>query len=109
MKSKYYKRFAMVFTTILMFTFIATSQTTITVRVSDPMDDCEEVLVVVDPADVLGFMDHGSSDLELCTEDNIQVVGMIFRDVQIPVGATITNAFVQFQCDDLNDEEISLI
>jgi hypothetical protein len=98
----------MVFTAVLMFTFAATSQTTISVQILDPMDDCEEVREVIDPTDVLGFMDHGSSDLELCTEDNLQYVGLIFRDVQIPVGATITNAYVQFQCDDLNDEAITL-
>jgi hypothetical protein len=61
-----------------------------------------------DGPDVVGTMDQGSSDLELCTEDNKQWVGIIYRNVQIPVGATITNAYVQFTCDDDNTEYVSL-
>jgi hypothetical protein len=105
MNSKFYKRLAMVFTTILMFTFIATSQTTINVMVAEDNDDMEEYY---DGPDPVGFMDAGSSDLELCTEDNKQYCGIIFRSVQIPVGATITNAYVQFTADDDNNEAISL-
>ena len=106
MKSKFYKRFAMVFTTILMFTFIATSQTTINVMVTVAEDDVEEYRGAFE-TDPDGFMDHGSSDLELCTqnENNKQAIGIIFRDVQIPVGATITNAYVQFTCDDIDNLE----
>jgi len=106
MKSKLYKRFAMVFATILMCTFAATSQTTINVMVTVPEDDVEEYRGVFE-ANPDGYMDHGSSDLELCTQNdnNKQAVGLIFRDVQIPVGATITNAYVQFTCDDNDNLE----
>ena len=109
MKSKFYLRFTMVFTAILMFTFIATSQTTIEVRVAGGNDDAEEI-TAVDGDNAIGYMDLGSSDLELCTEtENVpQIVGMLFRDVQIPVGATITNAYVQFHVDDDNEEVIAL-
>jgi hypothetical protein len=41
--TKFYKRVAMGFTTILMFSLIATSQTNVTVRVSDERDDVEEL------------------------------------------------------------------
>ncbi len=42
MKSKIYLRLTMVFTTILMFTYIATAQTTIYVKIVDGGDDAEE-------------------------------------------------------------------
>ncbi len=108
MKSKIYIRLTMVFATILMFTYAVNSQTTINIKVAEENDDCEEVREVIDPTDVLGFMDHGSSDLELCTEDNLQYCGIVYRNVQIPKGATITNAYVQFTCDDDNNEDITL-
>lgn len=98
----------MVFTTILMFTYTTTSQTSITIPIIAGEDDAEEVKVVLDGERVLGEVDIFSSDLELGSEDNGQYVGMIFRDVQIPAGATITNAYIQFQCDDNNDEVITL-
>jgi len=106
MKSKLYKRFAMVFGTMLMFTLIATSQTTINVKVVDVNDDVEEYRGVFE-ANPDGYMDITSSDLELCTqnENNKQAVGIIFRDVQIPAGSTITNAYVQFTCDDNDNLE----
>jgi hypothetical protein len=97
----FYKRLAMVFTTIALFTFIAVSQTTITVHLSDPNDDCEEYLIAPGGEGV-GFMDMGSSDLELTTESagEPHIVGLIFRNVTIPKGATITNAYVQFEVDE---------
>ncbi len=55
-----------------------------------------------------GTVDVGSSDLEFCNEDAPQLIGMIFRDVQIPVGAIITNAYVQFVADDDNYENITV-
>ena len=114
MKSKIYIRFTMVFTAILMFTFIATAQTTISVPVADALDDVEEYRqdkdLTEDPPEVEGFMDNGSSDLELCNEDDgvSNLVGIIFRSVAIPVGATITSANVQFCADSDNDEVITL-
>ena len=110
MKSKFYTRFAIVFTTILMFTYFATAQTTISVPVADALDDVEEYQQAKSDSEPAGFMDQGSSDLELCneTEGVQQVVGIIFRSVAIPVGATITNAYIQFCADSDNDEAITL-
>ena len=101
MNSKFYKRLAMVFTTILMFTFIASSQTTINIKISNADDDCEEYLLAPG-GDGVGFMDMTSGDLELTTESNGEphIVGLIFRNVTIPAGATITNAYVQFEVDE---------
>jgi len=114
MSTKFYTRFAMVFAAMMMFAFTAFAQTTISVPVADALDDVEQYLqdndLTKDPPEQAGFMDQGSSDLELCneTEGVQQLVGIIFRNVQIPAGATITNAYVQFCADDDNDEAITL-
>ena len=115
MKSKFYYRLTWVFVLSIMFTLIASSQTTIKVRVNASADDAEEILLEKHepeaPFDTLprGDVDLGSSDLELGTEVDSapQLIGMIFRDVQIPVGATIRNAYVQFHVDDDNDDSIT--
>ena len=97
MKSKIYIRLTMVFTAVLMFTYAATSQTTIT-SLSLPGDNNEERASDVG-GDVVGSNDFESSDLEIVFDAETQFVGMIFRDLAIPVGATITNAYVQFTVD----------
>lgn len=63
-------------------------------------DDAEEFRAT-------GIVDVGSSDLELCTEDvdEQQVIGLIFRDIQIPASATIDSAYIQFTCDDDDNQE----
>ncbi|MFC2081085.1 T9SS type A sorting domain-containing protein [Bacteroidota bacterium] len=99
MKSKLYTRLMMVFTTILMFTFIATAQTTISVQISEIGDDTEEV-AEEGASDPIGTMDATSSDLEFIEDDGyLQFVGLIFRNVQIPPNANITNAYIQFYSD----------
>ncbi len=107
MKTKFYKIFVMVFATILMFTFIATSQTTISIPLFDPADDHEESRDNVGDK-TIGSMDEGSTDLEFTTEKVRQYAGIIFRNVQIPVGADITNAYIQFTADDVNSEVITV-
>ncbi|UCE50444.1 MAG: discoidin domain-containing protein [Phycisphaerales bacterium] len=64
-------------------------------------DDEEKVLS--------GEMEGGSSDLELGYEDdgalpeNLQIVGCRWVAVTIPQGATITEAWVQFSADDIDN------
>ena len=70
------------------------------VRVAASSDDAEE--------DALGVMDLGSSDLELVYDHSNQTVGMRFNGINIPWGATIINAYVQFQVDQANSELTSL-
>jgi hypothetical protein len=110
MKSKFYTRFVMVFMTMLMFAYTATSQTTISVMVVDGGDDAEEYQQAKSAEEPAGYMDITSTDLELCneTEGVQQLVGIIYRAVQIPVGATITNAYIQFTADDDNSEDITI-
>lgn len=78
---------------------------TIDVRVSSALHDAEERL-----SD--GFMYVDSSDLELVTDPGVtsgtQGVGMRFTGVNIPQGATITNAYLEFTVDEATSETTSL-
>ncbi len=46
-----------------------------------------------------GKMSMGSSDLEMAYDKNLQIVGLRFNNVNIPVGATILNAKIRFRAD----------
>jgi hypothetical protein len=73
------------------------------VRVSARADDAEE--------GINGVVSTGSSDLELVNDGATlgdQLVGIRFTAVTIPRGATITNAFVQFQADATSSTVTSL-
>ena len=65
---------------------------TLTVRVAAGSDDAEE--------SATGDMNLTSSDLELVFNDSNQTVGIRFSAVGIPQGATIVNAYLQFQTDE---------
>ena len=78
----------------------APGATTIDVQVSASDDDAEE--------SAAGSVGLTSSDLELVQEGSTQTVGMRFQGVAIPPGATITNAYVQFQVDEATTGAISL-
>lgn len=73
---------------------------TLEVRVSASSDDAEERAT--------GRVGLASSDLELVFDKDIQTVGMRFNEVNIPQGATIANAYVQFQVDEVTTEATSL-
>jgi hypothetical protein len=87
-------------------TFIAVLQITVTYLVTDGGDDAEEYRGVWSTF-TDGFVDKTSSDLELCTQhaDNKQAVGIIFRGVAVPKNATIVSAYLQFTCDDDDNQE----
>ncbi len=57
-----------------------------------------------------GSLDIASSDLELAEEgvtsdqSKQQLIGIRFTDIQIPQGAYITKAYIQFSADNSNDE-----
>lgn len=90
----------------VMFTSLEPPIITLTIPIFEGDDDAEEWRGAFD-GDPDGYMDLGSSDLELCTEaeNNMHMVGLIFRDVQIPVGATIKSAYIQFNADDDDSQE----
>ena len=72
------------------------------VRVSAGDDDAEE--------SQSGSMSRSSSDLELADEGSNtgQTIGMRFVGVDIPPGATIVDAYVQFQVDEADSGAVSL-
>jgi len=66
-------------------------------RIATDDDDVEETVTA-------GGIDMGSSDLEMPYENtgqgNPQIIGVRFRGIPIPKGATITDAWVQFGVDE---------
>jgi uncharacterized protein YegP (UPF0339 family)/dienelactone hydrolase len=70
------------------------------VRVSSSADDAEERLS--------GYVGLRSSDLELVNDGGDQTVGMRFAGLDIPQGATIVSAYVQFRADESDDGATSL-
>jgi len=56
-----------------------------------------------------GIVDLSSSDLELVDDGGGQVVGLRFSDFQIPQGVTITNAYLEFQVDEVNSGNLELM
>jgi hypothetical protein len=80
----------------------APSQGTFETRIASGNDDAEERLSN-------GSMYMDSSDLELVSDgDSDQLVGMRFAHVDVPQGATITNAFIQFQVDETDSGTTSV-
>lgn len=76
------------------------TSTTFEVRVAAGSDDAEE--------SASGSVSLTSSDLELVNDGSDQAVGIRFAGVAIPQGATITNAYVQFQVDETGSTAASL-
>jgi hypothetical protein len=79
------------------------SAVTITVPIMDGLDDVEENLETAGA----GAIDAGSSDIELAVDgppEPRQLVGLRFRNIGIPRGAPITNAYVQFMVDETDNE-----
>ena len=75
--------------------------TTFEVAVASGSDDAEQR-----PA---GGVDLTSSDLELVTDGTkVQRVGLRFNNLQIPAGATITRAWIQFQTDEVSTDVATL-
>jgi hypothetical protein len=72
-------------------------------RVATSFDDAEESVAT-------GNVKPGSSDLEFGAQGRKnQLVGMRFNDLNIPQGATITNASIQFKADETNSGTITLM
>ncbi|MEN8181233.1 MAG: hypothetical protein ABFS46_01720 [Myxococcota bacterium] len=87
---------------VVIFTVIgANGEVPVEVRVVAGSDDAEEMSS--------GRVKTGSRDLEL-TLDKLQnqTVGLRFRSVDIPQLASIENAWIQFQADEIHSEPTSL-
>ena len=81
----------------LVVEYIVPTIRTASVRIATGSDDAEET--------VAGNIDLTSSDLELVDDTNQngdnQTVGMRFPGLNIPAGATITKAYIQFSVDEV--------
>ena len=69
-------------------------------RVSTGNDDAEQ--------SSSGSVNLSSSDLELVQESSTQTIGIRFQGLAIPSGATIVNAWLQFQADESHSGTTSL-
>ncbi len=79
------------------------SVTTLDVPVSSSSDDAEESIAS-------GSVYLDSNDLEMIDNfGTLQVVGMRFTGITVPAGATITNAYIQFQADEVDTGSASLL
>ncbi|MBY5161740.1 Ig-like domain-containing protein [Salsipaludibacter albus] len=72
----------------------------VVVQVGSDTDDAEEA--------ASGTMDRGSSDLEMTQESSVQTVGVRFDGVPVPPGATVTEAWVQFEADETDGTPTTL-
>ena len=75
------------------------------IRVSSKHNDAEELI-----SD--GNMYRDSSDLELGYDDyagGLQIVGMRFQSVNIPQGATINSAYIEFETDETDSGATNLV
>ncbi len=79
------------------------AQITLDIPVSASSDDAEESIDT-------GQVKPDSSDLEFGNQGNKnQLVGMRFNGLDIPQGATITNAYIQFQADETHSGDTTLM
>jgi hypothetical protein len=78
------------------------AEQTVERRITSGADDAEQSLA--------GSMSLTSSDLELVTDGStVQLVGLRFPSLGVPPGATIIEAFVQFQVDEASTSASSLL
>ena len=66
-----------------------------TIPISTGNDDVEE--------EEDGTMYFNSTDLELIEDNDEQVVGLRFKNIQLPQGATIDQAYIQFRTDEISN------
>jgi MSHA biogenesis protein MshQ len=80
----------------------ATQAAVLEVRISDDNDDAEQRSN--------GSISRGSSDLEMMYDGSIQdAVGLRFRNITIPQGATINSAYIEFTADESDDRNTRLL
>ncbi len=56
-----------------------------------------------------GNVYHGSTDLEMVTDEGIQTIGLRFNDITVPQGAVIQGASIQFTADEANIGPTALV
>src|SRR5262245_37859971 len=84
------------------------AQKTISVRINSADDELEEWIPAKSgqtQGKTVGAVDNGSSDLEFGTEasgNDPQLIGLRFTNINIPKGAVILSAYIQFTVDATN-------
>jgi hypothetical protein len=73
----------------------------IDVQISNGDDDVEEVN--------MDWMYFGSSDLELGRDREVQMVGLRFKNLALPKGAIISNAYIQFTSEAESSDESTVM
>ncbi len=87
--------------TVLAFNPLTAQVGQVEVQISMGSDDAEENLSS-------GSVAHNNPDLELVTDGSVQLVGMRFQSLNIPRGARIVAAYIEFECDEANSTATSL-
>ena len=89
--------------------FTVLTISTLSIPLTSNDDDVEEV--AVDFGEAVGTMDLGSSDLELgeiSSSQGLMNIGLRFNNVAIPQGATVSDAIIQFKCDNTGVDPVEL-
>ena len=88
------------------FSGILSAQNTLQVRVNQATDDMEEYVSGSGQTQTIGTMDAASSDLELGAADannkDPQLIGIRFNSINLPQGAYIKKAYIEFTVDAIN-------
>ena len=96
------RRLVFTCTVAIFYSFSAVAQSSIDVRVASSANDAEERVSG-------GSIKLGSSDLEMVFDrSRQQIVGIRFSPVDVPRGALITNAYIQFTADETTTESTVL-
>ena len=89
-------------------TILSPSSGSVSVRVSQSSDDAEESV----DGPFIGDTEIDSSDLEMVDDPDFQqgnqTIGLRFQNVDIPNGAVITNAYIEFEVDEINSGTTNL-
>ncbi len=93
-------RFLISFFILYTFSFASSDEVTIKRHILFSNDDAEEHMN--------GVVDLISTDLEMCWEEDVQAVALRFKNIDIPKGAFIKNAYIQFETDEVSDIETIL-
>lgn len=90
----------------VLLSVMVNAQVTFSTRIALPTDDAEEKFDG-------SYITTTSTDLELVYDtwnnQGLQTVGMRFIDINIPPGATINNAYIQFTADGASSGDVELL
>lgn len=89
------------------------TSTTLLIPLTDNDDDVEEIAILqAGSDDAVGDMDLGSSDLEfgeMSNNQGLMKIGLRFNDVNIPQGAQVGEASIQFKCNETGSDPVQVI